>query len=225
MINVMLRGVIVYVTVILSVRLMGKRQIGELQPSELVTTFLLSEVASMPLQNKDCSLLSCFVLLSVIVSLEIIFSVIAVKSPFFRRLTQGRSVLVIKDGRLLNDKMAKLRYSVDDLLEALRLKDIFDISKVNYAYVETNGSLSVMLNEKDSPVTAGQLKLPTSDVQLPCLVVSDGKIIEKDFQLCGMTREKLYKIIRKRGLEINGIFLMTADKNGKYVIVERQAKG
>lgn len=221
----MLRGVIVYATVILSVRLMGKRQIGELQPSELVTTFLLSEVASMPLQNKDCSLLSCFVLLFVLVALEIIFSVIAVKSPFFRRLTQGRSVLVIKDGRLLCDKMAELRYSVDDLLEALRLKDIFDISLVKYAYIETNGSLSVMLKEKDSPVTAGQLKLPLADEQLSCLVISDGKIIEKDFELCDMTREKLYKLISKRGLTVENIFLMTADKGGKYVIFERQAKG
>lgn len=179
----------------------------------------------MPLQNKDCSLLSCFVLLFVLVALEIIFSVVAVKSPFFRHITQGRSVLVIKNGRLLCDKMAELRYSVDDLLEALRLKDVFDISEVSYAYVETNGALSVMLKEKDAPVTAGQLKLPLKQSWLACLVVSDGRIIERDFELCGMTKDKLTEIIRKKGLTVKDIFLMTADKNGNYVIIERQAKG
>ena len=105
----MLRGLIVYITVIISVRLMGKRQIGELQPSELVTTFLLSEVASMPLQDKDISLFTCIVLLFLIVGLEVIFSVIAVKSDLFRRLLQGSSVLVIKDGKLLQNKMKNLR--------------------------------------------------------------------------------------------------------------------
>ena len=95
MINVMLRGLIVYITVILSVRLMGKRQIGELQPSELVTTFLLSEVASMPLQNKDISLFTCIVLIFMIISLEVIFSVLAVKSALFRKMMQGTGALVI----------------------------------------------------------------------------------------------------------------------------------
>ena len=133
MINVMLRGLIVYVTVIISVRLMGKRQIGELQPSELVTTFLLSEVASMPLQNKDISLFTCIVLIFMIVGLEVIFSVLAVKSDTFRKVMQGSSALVIKDGKLLQGKMKNLRYSIDDLLEGLRLKDVFDISTVKYA--------------------------------------------------------------------------------------------
>ena len=108
MINIMIRGLIVYITVIVSVRLMGKRQIGELQPSELVTTFLLSEVASMPLQNKDISLLNCLVLIFMIVGLEVIFSVLDLKSDFFRRLMQGSSALVIKDGKLLQDKFQRL---------------------------------------------------------------------------------------------------------------------
>lgn len=222
MINIMLRGLIVYVTVILSVRLMGKRQIGELQPSELVTTFLLSEVASMPLQNKDISLFSCLVLIFMIVALEIIFSVIAVKSQTFRTLTQGSSALVIKDGRLLQKKMKQLRYSVDDLLESLRLKDVFDISEVKYAYIETNGSLSVMLKEENSPVTPNDLKLPVKSEHLPCLVVSDGKIIEKDFELCNMTKEKVEGILRKKKLKAEDVFIMTADKGGKYNIIEKE---
>lgn len=222
MINVMLRGLIVYITVIVSVRLMGKRQIGELQPAELVTTFLLSEVASMPLQNKDISLFTCIVLIFMIVGLEVIFSVLAVKSRTFRTAMQGSSALVIKDGKLLQDKMKNIRYSIDDLLEGLRLKDVFDISKVKYAYVETNGSLSVELKDEMQPVTPKDLKLPISTSPLTCLVISDGKIIEKDFELCSMTREKIEKALKKANIEEREVFIMTADRGGKFNIIRKE---
>lgn len=224
MINIMLRGLIVYITVIVSVRLMGKRQIGELQPSELVTTFLLSEVASMPLQNKDISLLNCLVLIFMIVGLEVIFSVLAVKSDTFRKLMQGASALIIKDGKLLQDKMESLRYSIDDLLEGLRLKDVFDISTVKYAYVETNGSLSVVLKEEEQPVTPKDLKLPVSGEPLTCLVISDGKVITKDFELCGMTQEKLSRLLKKANVQSEEVFIMTADRSGKTNIIRKDAK-
>lgn len=222
MINIMIRGLIVYITVIVSVRLMGKRQIGELQPSELVTTFLLSEVASMPLQDKDISLITCIVLIFMIVSLEIIFSVITVKSGTFRTLMQGSSALVIKDGKLIQSKLKDLRYSIDDLLESLRLKDVFDISQVKYAYVETNGSLSIELKDGFRPVTAKDLKIPVEETPLPCLVISDGKVVEKDFPLCDMTKQKLEKAVRKMNLEVKDIFIMTADRDGKYTVIRKE---
>ncbi len=222
MINMMLRGLIVYITVIISVRLMGKRQIGELQPSELVTTFLLSEVASMPLQNKDISLFTCLVLIFMIVGLEVIFSVIAVKSNSFRKLIQGSSALIIKDGKLLQNKMKNIRYSIDDLLEGLRLKDVFDISEVKYAYVETNGSLSVALKDEYQPVTPKDLKLPVKSTPLPCLVLSDGKITEQDFELCGMTRQKIDNALKKAKLGEDEVFIMTADREGKFYIIKKE---
>ena len=224
MINVMLRGLVVYITVIISVRVMGKRQIGELQPSELVTTFLLSEVASMPLQDKDISLLTCLVLIFMIVGLEVVFSVLAVKSNAFRTMMQGSSALIIKDGKLLQDKMKNIRYSIDDLLEGLRLKDVFDISKVKYAYVETNGSLSVELKDEAQPVTPQNLKLPSDKKPLTCLVISDGKIIEKDFEMCNMTREKIEKALKKSGLKAEDVFIMTADRNGKINLIRKETK-
>ncbi len=222
MINILLRGIIVYITVIVSIRLMGKRQIGELQPTELVTTFLLSEIASMPLQDKDISLLNCLVLIFMIVGLEIIFSVLAVKSRLFRTLTQGSSALVIKNGKLLQSKLSQIRYSIDDLLESLRLKDIFDISQVKYAYIETNGALSVMLKDEAKPITRSDLKLPNENEALPCLIISDGKIIEKDFDLCSVTREKLEKALKRLNITAEEIFIMTADKNGNYNIIRKE---
>lgn len=222
MINVMLRGLIVYITVIFSVRLMGKRQIGELQPSELVTTFLLSEVASMPLQNKDISLFTCIVLIFMIVSLEILFSVFAVKSSYFRKVMQGSSALVIKDGKLLQKKLRDIRYSIDDLLESLRLKDIFDISQVKYAYVETNGALSVELKEDYRPVTPKDLKLPVKSEPLTCLIISDGSFVNENLVLCNMNEEKVTKILHNAGLTLKDVFIMTADKSGKYTIIVKE---
>ena len=176
----------------------------------------------MPLQNKDISLFTCIVLIFMIVGLEVIFSVLAVKSDLFRILMQGSSALVIKDGKLLQKKMKDIRYSIDDLLEGLRLKDVFDISKVKYAYVETNGSLSVELKEGERPVTPKDLKLTPEASPLTCLVVSDGKIIEKDFELCGMTTEKLYKQLKKANISLHEIFIMTADRGGKINIIRKE---
>lgn len=104
--------------------------------------------------------------------------------------------------------MKRIRYSVDDIIESLRLKDVFDISEVNYAYVETNGSLSVLLKEDGN-----------NDDSLPCLVVSDGKVIEREFAICGMTENKLKKLLKKRGLDLKNILLMTYSKGGKMNIV------
>ncbi|MGN0448616.1 MAG: DUF421 domain-containing protein [Acutalibacteraceae bacterium] len=218
----MIRGLLIYLGLIISVRLMGKRQIGELQPSELVTTLLLSEVASMPLQDKDISLLTCVVLIFLIVSLEIIFSVLAVNFAPFRKLMQGTSALIIENGKIKQNKLKQIRYSIDDLMEALRLKDVFDISTVKYAYVETNGSVSVMLRENAKPVTSEDMKITKQAKFLQCLVVSDGKVVDKDFTLCKMSHEKLEKILKREKIDLKDIFIMTADLNDNYCIIKKE---
>ncbi len=219
MINSLIRGVIVYVALIAAVRLMGKRQIGQLQASELVVTILLSEVAAMPLQNSAIPIFTSLSLVFLLASLEVISSVLSTKSPSFRRLVQGNSVLVIKKGEILQDKLVLIRYSVDDLFEALRLKDVFDIRDVDYAYIETNGSISVKLKKDCMP----QTKKASQDGIIPCLVVTDGKIIEHEFCNCNMTTEKLIKIIDNKGIKLKDILLMTADSRGETYIVRKKA--
>lgn len=208
MLPILIRGIIVYVIVIVGVRLMGKRQIGELQPSELVITFLLSDIASMPLQNSSTPLIQSVAAVFLLIALEVMTSCLALKFRPFRTLIQGHSVMIIKNGELQQENMKRIRYSVDDIIESLRLKDVFDISEVNYAYVETNGSLSVLLKEDGN-----------NDDSLPCLVVSDGKVIEREFAICGMTENKLKKLLKKRGLDLKNILLMTYSKGGKMNIV------
>ena len=222
--NILIKGLIIYIMLALAVRLMGKRQIGELQPGELVTTMVLSEIASMPLQDSDFPVLSGIALIFLFVSLELLSSFLAIKSGIYRTLMQGHSVLIIKDGHLLEENLKMIRYSTDDLMEALRLKDVFDISEVQYAYIETNGSISVKLRKEAEAATIADLRIPYVENALPCLVISDGKIIKRDFELCSMTEEKLQKILKKKNLTVSEVFLMTADKQGNTYTVRKAVK-
>ena len=222
MLNTLIRSIIVYIGVILAVRLMGKRQIGELQPSELVVTFLLSEIASIPIEDSEYPLLQCFTSVALLVCLEILFSVISLKSRVFRTALQGNSVLIINDGKIVYDNIKSIRYSIEDLMEALRLKDVFDINDVQYAYIETNGSISIQLKPEHRTVTMDDLtNLNKKESSLPCLVISDGKIVNNEFELCHMTYEKLKKFLKQKNVDINDVFLMTADKNKNYYLIKR----
>ena len=222
MLNSLIRSVIVYIGVILAVRLMGKRQIGELQPSELVVTFLLSEIASIPIEDSEYPLLQCFAAVALLVCLEMLFSVISLKSRIFRTALQGNSVLIINDGKILYENIKSIRYSIEDLIEALRLKDVFNIEEVQYAYIETNGSISIQLKPEYKTVTMDDLtNLSKKVVYLPCLVISDGKIINNEFSLCNMTQEKITKFLKQKNIELSDVFIMTADKNKNYYLVKR----
>ncbi len=145
-----IRAVILYAAVIFVIRLMGKRQIGEMQPSELVITILISEVASLPLQDKGIPVLYALVPLFVFVSFEIILSALSLKSRKLRTLMQGHEVIVIKNGKVDIEALRTLRMTFDDLEGALRQKDVFDVKEVSCAIFETNGKLSVLLKKDDT---------------------------------------------------------------------------
>ncbi len=218
----MIRAVIIYVVVMLAVRLMGKRQIGELQPGELVITILLSEVASMPLQGDDYPLLSSLMLIFLFVALEVISSVLSLKSRTYRTIIQGHSVMIIKDGKLLQDNLKMIRYSVDDLFESLRQKDVFDLKEVKYAYVETNGALSVELKKEHKPPSAKDLNLPVKDNSLPCLVISDGQLIKEEFSVCKASEAQINKILQKHSIQQKDVLLMTLSSDGDVCIVKKK---
>ena len=225
MINLVIRCIIVYFVVIAMVRIMGKRQIGELQPSELVITILISDVASMPLQNMEMPLISTITSLLVLVMFEVLLSVISIKSRTVRKILQGNSVMIIKDGKLIEKRIKLIRYSIDDLMEALRLKDVFDISQVQYAYIETNGAISVELKPQYRTVTAEDMKIATENGSIPCLVICDGTVIDREFDVCNMTKEKLQQILKKSNLQVDDVLIMTADSSGKtYIKLKEEEK-
>ena len=152
MVITIIRLVILYCIITLAIRLMGKRQVGELQPTELVVTILLSELVAIPIQDNSLPMTTSLIAAAVLISLEIISSVIAMRSKRFRELTQGNSVVVIEKGKVDFNQLGNLRIAFDDLLEALRLKDVFDIAEVETCLVETNGQISVELKTPFQPL-------------------------------------------------------------------------
>lgn len=163
MLTTIIRTLILYLAAVFSVRLMGKRQIGELQPTELVVTILLSEIAAIPIQDNDIPLINSIVPVMLLVGFEILSSVIGIKSVRFRKINDGNPFIIIKDGVIDQKKLKALRLTVDDLLSALRQKDVFDISDVEYAVMETNGAVSILLKPEKRGVTAQDMNITIKD--------------------------------------------------------------
>ncbi len=200
---------------------MGKRQLSQLQPVELVITIMISQVAVFPLENKDTPLLTSLQPFAVFLCLEIFSSVINMKSLFYRTLVQGHSVIIIRNG-VIDQKMLKnLRMTVDDVLEALRKRDIFDIDKVAFALLETDGTVTALLKSENKTVTVKDEGLPYEDSVLKYAVICDGKIIKRQLEECNLKKKDVIAALNSRRLELKDVLLMTADGNGKTEIIER----
>ncbi len=219
--TILIRTFILYFLVIFVVRLMGKRQIGQLQPTELVVTILLSEIAAIPLENNDVPLINSVAAVIFLACLEVVSSGIALKSGKYRRAVEGNAVFIIKEGKLDVRALKKLRYSIDDIMEGLRQKDVFDISDVEYAVVETNGNLSVLLKADKIPLTLESIGKEGEERGIPAVVIADGKYIYSNFSLCKTSREKIDKLLRKEKTEAANVMLMTLDKKGNKFIIPK----
>lgn len=219
-----LRTALMYVAIILAVRLMGKRQIGEMQAGELVVTILISELAAIPLQDLSQPILGGLLSIFTLVVLELSVSALCLVSLRLRGVMSGKSVTVIADGKIDQKALRKLRMTVDDLMEALRLKDVFCVSDVQYAIVETNGQLSVLLTPQSRPAEAGQLGKPEEDRGLERVIVSDGKLLRQVLQGNGIGEDRIRKELKKRHLSVRQVFLMTVDAKGEFTVVKKEKK-
>lgn len=224
MIISVIRTILLYIVIILAIRIMGKRQIGELQTSELVVTLLISDIAAIPMQNTEQSLLSGIMPILILIVCEIIISFLMLKRAGFRRIICGKPIVIISDGKINQSEMHRLRMSTEDLSEELRQQGIFNIEDVGFAIVETNGKLSVLKKpEKDIP-TAEELGIKTNDKGLEVVVISDGEISKYSLKICGLNRDWLFDILKKENTELNDVFLMIANGQGEYKIIEKERK-
>lgn len=148
MLVLLIRTVLLYAFIILAVRLMGKRQVSDMQTSELVITLIISDIAAIPMQSIEQPLLSGFVPILVLVALEILVSILMLKSSKFRNVICGNPVVIIKNGKILESQLKRLRISYEDLYSLLRQQEIFDVTDIKYAIVETNGSVSILKNQE-----------------------------------------------------------------------------
>ncbi len=218
------RTMILYVTVIIAVRLMGKRQIGEMQPGELVVTLLISDIASMPLQDTNQPIILGLSAIFTLVCLEIITSLLSLKSVIVRKLLSGGSAILIKDGIIDQKELGRVRMTVLDLVEMLRSQQVFEVSDVSFAVLETGGSLSVLLKGAKSPPTAEQLGINFDQSELPLPVISDGKLLKDAFSAIGTNKQDIEKILKKAKIKQKEVFLMTLDSSGKNEIVRKEKK-
>ena len=225
MLTTIIRTVILYFSAVISVRLMGKRQIGELQPTELVVTILLSEIAAIPIQDNDIPLINSLIPLMLLVGFEIILSVINVNNVRFRKISDGNPFIIVRDGVPDQKKLKMLRLSVDDILSALRQKDVFDISDVQYAIMETNGSVSVLLKPEKRNLSPGDMKIETEDKGFLSPVIIDGRVLKNHLHECNKSLDDILNELNSQNYKQDDILLMTVDKNGNYSYIFKDKKG
>lgn len=220
----LIRATVLYAIIIFLIRLMGKRQIGELQPSELVITMLLSEIASIPMQDNTIPIVNSIVALFVLVAFEILTSAAGLKSYRLRSFLQGHPVIVIRDGKIDMKALKKLRMTVNDLLTALREKDVFEISQVSFAIFETTGKISVLLKPEHRNSTAADLNLSPRDSGMPFAVICDGRIIEDTVKESPLDTSEVKKLVISSKIPLKEIIIMTVDSNGTPYIVRKDGE-
>ncbi len=219
---ILLRAVILYLLIVFSLRLMGKRQLGELQPSELVITILISNIASIPIEDPSIPMSTGIIPILVLVGFELIVSSISLKSKRFRALISGKPVVIIKNGKIDINAMKKLRFSIDDLMESLRGNNVFDLSDVLYAVVETTGSVSVYQKFDAQTITPKILKLKGESVMPPLIIVSDGEIMDEALKELNLNRKWLFGILKTEKLDLSDVFIMTSDLAKNYKIFKKE---
>ena len=219
---VLIRSIILYLAIILALRLMGKRQMGELQPTEFVITLLIAEVAAVPMQSNEIPMAYGLISIAVLVSLEVILSTVSLKFPALNELISGRPSIVVENGKICQREMERQRFTVSDLCEELRLQKVSRLADVSYAVLETNGRLSVFLRPQAAPPTRGETGVVAPDDGVIRLAVSDGKVNERVLEALSMTREQLDRMLRERGQTVESTYYCSTD--GKGNLVERMEK-
>lgn len=217
----LIRAAILYIIIIFLIRLMGKRQIGELQPSELVITILVSEIASIPMQDNSIPILNSVIALFVLVSFEIISSALSLKSHKIRSYMQGHPVIVIRNGAIDYKALKKLRMTVNDLVSALRQKDVFDFSQISYAIFETNGKISVLLKPEYRNSTASDVNVYPSDKGMPFAVICDGEILEDVVKDAGYNISNITKMALSNRIPVEKILIMSVDSDGVSYLAQK----
>lgn len=218
----LIRTIVLYAFIIFAIKMMGKRQISDLQTSELVITILISNIAAIPMQNTAQPLLTGIIPILVLICCEILASFLMLKNLKIRQLICGKPIIVINEGKLDQKAMEYLRLSTEDLSEQLRQLDVFSLDDVWFAIMETNGQMSVMKKSEKQPPDAMTLKLKVPDGELETVVVSDGIISESSLQRCDLSKDWLSEIFEKEKVKLEDIFIMTAKKSKQYKIIKKE---
>ena len=206
------RAILVYLTLIAAVRLLGKRQIGQLEPSEFGVAMLLADLAAIPMQDASLPLLSGLVPIFAVVGLELLLSFAIMKSVPVRKFLCGKPVILIDNGKILQDNLRRTRVTLDELTGHLRQKDVLDIRSVQYAILETDGNLSVFPYPEEKPASAKEAKLTVKKRSLPITIIQDGFLFREDLTRAGKDMVWLRETLGKRKTRQELTLLLTIDE-------------
>ncbi len=209
------RTIILYLCVVAAMRIMGKRQLGELQPSEFVVALMISDLASIPLGEKGVGVSRGIIPIFALVLMELLFSVLVIKSETMRKIITGSPVQIIKKGKIIMRELKRLRICVDDVMEQLRLAGYSSISQIDSAIIETNGQLSIIPVESERPVVCSDLGLSPPQTHVPHTIISDGVLREKNLRGAGLSEKWLQKKLSEYNIKSykSVSFLSVTDDN------------
>ena len=223
MTTVIIRVLIIYILVLFVFRLMGKRQLGQMQPFEFVLTLIIADLATIPMAEISVPLLNGIVPLLTLVVLHFFITTLTRKNNLFSRIISGKPVIIINPNGIDFDALKKLNITIDDLFEAIRGSGFFNIDEVQYAIMETNGKVSVMPKAKNLPVTIEDLDLKKDDASLPLTIISEGKFMEDNLKLSKKTSDFFIKLLKKQSIaSIKNILLLTINKDGEIYLQEKE---
>lgn len=219
------RTAFLYLAVLVAIRVMGKREVGQLSAFDLVVAIMIAELAAMSMEKIDMPLHEGLIPIFTLVALEILLSFMSLKSHTIRGIVDGAPSIVIANGKILEKELRKLRYNISDLLGQLREKDVANIADVQYAVLETSGELSVMLKAEKRQVTLEDLGIPTKYEGMPTPLIFDGHIHYKNLRGLHLDEQWLLGEIRKQGVErLEDVLFASLDTDGKLYVSEKEKK-
>ena len=215
--------VLFYIVLLVSMRLLGKRQIGQMEPSEFVVTMLVANLASIPMENPDLTVLHGLLPIVIVVAAELLLSWLCMGSIKLRRVLCGKPVILIENGHILQENLRKNRITADELTGHLRLKEVLDLSSVQYAILETNGDLSVFLYPEKQPAAAQAAGIDVGQQHLPVTIIEHGRLLPKNLELAKKDERWLNRVLRKHHATVGGTYLLTVDSADNILWLAREA--
>lgn len=220
--TIFIRTLILYGVVLMALRLMGKREIGQLQPYELVITMMIADLASVPMQEIGIPLFHGIIPIMALLVGQIILSYINIKSGWGRRILCGEPTILIQKGKIMEERLKKQRYTVDGLMEELRANGVFSLEEVEYAILETSGQISIIKKPEQSPVTKEDLHVPATYTGYPRPLIIDGSYITKNMEIMGVTEKKVEQYLKSQATTREQVFLLMYDENQQYFMQKKE---
>lgn len=215
MATIFIKTIIISLFVLLAVRLMGKREIGQLQPVELVVIIIIADVASTPMEEVGTPILQGIIPIFALVVGQLILSYLNIKSVFFHKLISGKASVLISKGKINEENLKKQRYTIDGLIEQMRVAGYADIKDIEYAILETSGQISVIPKQDKNNVTVGDMNIKTEYVGYPRIIIMDGVLYKNNLKSLGYDDVWLKKKLEANNSSVEDTFLLTSDESGK----------